>query len=152
MKIWPLWLWEDVRVHGQPVDVAILADGEGHAYVAVRIRYLARLDVDLARRALELADRSIFHLSLSLERQEPKALVNKPLEDPPEDMTSEWTKPLTVDHLEAIGKVRRALEAGCRTIDEIVDYTGLWHIDVYCALRYLLGDVQLEKFRARRKR
>ena len=101
---------------------------------------MARLDVDLARRALELADRSIFHLSLTLERREPKALVNKPLEDPPEDMRFEWDRPITVDHLVAIGMVRKALEKGCRTIDEIVDYTGLWHIDAACALRYLLGD------------
>ena len=55
-------------------------------------------------------------------------------------MRFEWDRPLTLDHLVAIGMVRKALEKGCRTIDEIVDYTGLWHIDAACALRYLLGD------------
>ena len=135
-----MWLWEDVRIHGQPMDVAILVDREGNAYVAVRLRFLARLNTDLAQRALELADRAIFHLRLSLEKQEPRVRVNKPLEDPPEDMRPGWTRPIEVGHFEAIGKVRKALKAGCRTIGEIVEYTGLWIGDVISALNYILEE------------
>ena len=135
-----LWLWEDVRIHGQPVDVAILVDREGNAYVAVRLRFLARLNTDLAQRALELADRAIFHLRLSLNGREPRAWVNKALEDPPEDMRPGWDRPLHAEHFEAIGKVRKALKAGCRTIGEIVEYTGLWVTDVISALNYILEE------------
>jgi len=120
--------------YGTPVSIYILLDPNGDIYVITKLKFLGRLDVSIPK-ILEIADRSIFHLTLSLPKMPSSCWVNKPLAfSAAEGQEMTWTRPIEVAHFEAIGKVRNAIKAGCRTFDEIVSYTGLHYTDVLAAL------------------
>ena len=127
---------ENIKVEptGTPTSIYILLDPDGDIYVITKLKFLGRLDVSIPK-ILEIADRSIFHLALSLPKMPPSCWVNKPLVlSVAEGQEMTWTRPIEVAHFEAIGKVKKAIKAGCRTFEEIVEYTKLYHTDVLAAL------------------
>jgi len=128
-----------VLVSSTPVEVLVGYSGDGDVEVRLRLKHLGRRVHNLCQ-ILSLADRVLFRLALSASREPLPPCLNMPMEDASGGVGMsrwEWDKPLHVEHFRAIGMVRRALEAGCRTIAEICDYTGLHHTDVVSALRYL---------------
>ena len=133
---------EDLKVEpvGTPTSVYALLDPEGDIYVIVKLKFFGRLNTNMLK-ILEVADRCLFHLALSLEKQPKKCWVNKPIAWPQNgDMRVGWDRPIMVDHFEAIGLVRKAIKAGCRTFEEIVDYTKLHYTDVLAALAVIVQE------------
>jgi len=133
---------EDMKIppYGTPTSVYILLDPDGDIYVITKLKFLGRLDVSIPK-ILEIADRSIFHLSLSLPKMPSSCWVNKPLVLPARgDECMMWTRPIEVEHFRIIGKVRKALQAGCRTFEEILDYTKLHYTDVLAALAVIVQE------------
>jgi len=52
-----------------------------------------------------------------------------------------------VEHFKAIGDVRKALRAGCESLGEIVEHTGLWHKDALAALWCLASELNAHVWR-----
>jgi len=131
-----------VRVpYGVPIDVSIMRSGNR---IEVRARLFIGDRITSLSEILMVAGMALFQLMLDAS-SEHFSLNNARIWDiieMEEEHRQAWRRPMHVEHFRAIGLVRLALEAGCRTMREICEYTGLLHTEVRSALKEIEREME----------